>query len=166
MSSRDGVNFQRWNEPVIPESAPEDRKGNRSNYMAWGMFQLPGKPKEISVYATENYLASTPGRLRRFVYRVDGFVALRGGEKGGSVTTKPLIHAGRQLLMNYVVRDGGSLTVEALDKSGAVVGKSKLLTGDAVDAVVAWVQDPKLGGSAVQLRFALKGADVFSIRFE
>jgi len=169
MSGRDGVNFQRWNEPVIPESAPEDRKGNRSNYMAWGMFQLPGKPKEISVYATENYLESTPGRLRRFVYRVDGFVALRGGEKGGSATTKVLRHSGQQLLMNYVVRDGGSLMVEVLDKSGAVVGKSNPLTGDAVDEVVAWDQDPKLGASAVQLqlklRFALKDADVFSIRF-
>lgn len=165
MSSRDGVNFQRWNEPVIPESAPENRKGNRSNYMAWGMFQLPGKPKEISVYATENYYESTPGRLRRFVYRVDGFVALRGGEKGGSATTKPLRHSGQQLLMNYVVRDGGSLTVEVLDKSGAVIGKSKPLTGDAVDEVVTWEQDPKLGASEVQLRFALKDADVFSIRF-
>jgi len=50
-----------------------------------------------------------------------------------------------------------------------VVGKSKPLTGDAVDEVVAWDQDPKLGASAVQLqlklRFAFKDADVFSIRF-
>lgn len=165
MTSRDGVLFQRWNEPVVPEEAPADRKGNRSNYMTWGMFQLPGKPNEISVYATENYYEPTPGRVRRFAYRVDGFVALRGGEKGGSVITKPLKHVGQQLLLNYVVRDGGSLTVEVLDKSGAVIGKSKPLAGDAIDSPVAWEQDPKLGDEVVKLRFALKNADVFSIRF-
>ena len=166
MTSRDGVLFQRWNEPVVPEEAPKDRKGNRSNYMTWGMFQLPGKPNEISVYATENYYERTPGRVRRFVYRVDGFVALRGGDKGGSVITKPLRHSGQQLLVNYVVQDGGSLTIEALDEAGKVVGKSKALTGDAVDAPVAWEIDPKLGDAMVKLRFALKNADVYSIRFK
>ncbi|MFT5465365.1 MAG: hypothetical protein ACI8UO_000459 [Verrucomicrobiales bacterium] len=166
MTSRDGVLFHRWNEAVIPEEAPKDRKGNRSNYMTWGMFQLPGKPKEVSVYATENYYERTPGRVRRFAYRVDGFVALRGGDKGGAVITKALKYSGQQLLMNYVVREGGSLTVEALDEAGKIIGKSKPLTGDAVDSAVEWAQDPKLGKGALKLRFALKNADVFSIRFQ
>lgn len=87
MTSRDGTKFHRYAEAVIPRTAPKDRNHNRSNYMAWGMFQLPGKPNEISVYASENYYEPTPGRVRRFVYRVDGFVALRGGEEGGQVTT-------------------------------------------------------------------------------
>ncbi len=130
------------------------------------MFQLPGKPNEISVYATENYYEPSPGRVRRFVYRVDGFVALRGGKDGGQVTTKPLQYKGQQLLLNYVVRDGGSLTVEALNEAGDVIGKSQSLRGDAVDAPIAWTQDPKLGKGVVQLRFALKNADVFSLRFD
>ena len=53
MSSRDGVEFKRWDEPVIPTTAPKERDGNRGNYMAWGMLQLPDNPREISVYATE-----------------------------------------------------------------------------------------------------------------
>ncbi|MCZ6852869.1 MAG: hypothetical protein O7G86_03015, partial [Gammaproteobacteria bacterium] len=36
MSSRDGLSFHRWSDAVIPENAPEDRGGNRSNYMTWG----------------------------------------------------------------------------------------------------------------------------------
>ena len=84
MSSRDGRTFRRWAEPVIPEDAPEDRAGNRSNYLAWGLLPTPGNEREYSVYASENYLSSTPSRLRRFTYRVDGLVALRGGEQGGS----------------------------------------------------------------------------------
>ena len=166
MTSRDGRTFHRYADPVIPRTAPQDRNHNRSNYMAWGMFQLPGKPNEISVYATENYYETTPGRVRRFVYRVDGFVALRGGADGGKVTTKPLRYQGQRLLLNYVVRKGGNLTVEALDQVGSVIGKSKPLSGDAVDAPVEWEHDPKLGQGVVQLRFTLKNADLFSIRFD
>jgi hypothetical protein len=166
MTSRDGVHFQRYADAVIPQSAPKDRDHNRSNYMAWGMFQLPGKPNEISVYGTENYYERTPGRVRRFVYRVDGFVALRGGADGGQVTTKRLSFKGSELLLNYVVNTGGSLTVEMLNDSGEVIGKSKALTGEAVDAPVPWEQKPELKTGVVQLRFTLKNSDVYSLRFE
>ena len=166
MTSRDGTKFHRYAEAVVPRTAPKDRNHNRSNYMAWGMFQLPGKPNEISVYATENYYEPSPGRVRRFVYRIDGFVALRGGVDGGRVTTKPLRYQGGRLLVNYVVRGGGTLSIEALNEQGGVIGKSQPLSGDAIDAPVAWTQDPKFSEGVVQLRFTLKDADVFSIRFD
>jgi hypothetical protein len=166
MTSRDGVTFHRYAEPVVPRSAPKDRDHNRSNYMAWGMFPLPGKPHEISVYATENYYETTPGRVRRFAYRVDGFVALRGGEQGGQLTTKPMRYQGDRLLLNYVVQDGGSLVVEVVDETGTVVGKSRRLTGDAVDLPVAWETAPPWGQGVVRLRFHLGNADLFSFRFQ
>ncbi len=166
MSSRDGVHFNRWPDAVIPEDAPADRKGNRSNYMTWGMFQLPGKAKEISVYATENYYEPSPGRVRRFVYRVDGFVALHGGSDGGVVTTKPLRCGGGRLLLNYRVAPGGSLVLEVLDQSGAVIGKSAPLRGDEVDAEPAWQQKPNFAQGIVQLRMVLSNADVYSIRID
>ncbi len=166
MSSRDGVVFDRWPDAVIPEDAPADRKGNRSNYMTWGMFQLPGKPKEISVYATENYYERTPGRIRRFVYRVDGFVALHGGAAGGQVTTKPLRYKGNRLLLNYEVGSAGSLTVEVLDEAGLVIGKSEPLHGDGIDSAVSWQQKPELSEGVVQLRFRMLNADVYSLRFD
>lgn len=166
MTSRDGVRFNRWDEEVISEDAPKDRKGNRSNYMTWGMFQLPEKPGEVSVYATENYYERTPGRVRRFEYRVDGFVALRGGRKGGEVLTKMLRYQGQKLRMNYMVREGGSITVEVLDKTGRVIGKSKLLNGDVVDGVIEWELNPEPDNGETRLRMIIKNADVFSMRFE
>lgn len=165
MSSRDGVKFNRWAEEVISEDAPKDRKGNRSNYMTWGMFQLPGKPKELSVYATENYYERTPGRVRRFAYRVDGFVAMRGGAQGGKILTKSLQYKGKNLLMNYVVREDGALRVEVLDQDGKVIGESEALQGDAVDDVVEWKKNPELKNGVVSLRISLKNADVFSLKF-
>lgn len=166
MTSRDGVTFHRSADPVIPRTAPKDRNHNRSNYMVWGMLQLPGKPNEISVYGTENYYEPTPGRVRRFVYRVDGFVALRGNKKGGTMTTKPLSYQGDQLLLNYIVRPGGRLMIEALNAKGEIVGQSKPLTGDAVDEPVKWEQDPGLDHGVVQLRFQLKEADVYALQFD
>ncbi|MBD3673160.1 MAG: hypothetical protein HUJ26_06500 [Planctomycetaceae bacterium] len=166
MTSRDGQTFHRYDDPVIPRTAPKDRNHNRSNYMAWGMFQLPGKSKEISVYATENYYEPTPGRVRRFVYRVDGFVALRAGANGGKVATKPLKYKGQRLLINYIVRPGGNLRIEAINEAGTVIGKSKPLRGDAIDQPVEWEKDPGLSEGVVRLHFILKNADVFSIRFD
>lgn len=166
MTSRDGTTFHRYANAVIPRTAPKDRNHNRSNYMTWGMLQLPGKPNEISVYGTENYYEPTPGRVRRFVYRVDGFVALRGGSNGGQVTTKLLRYKGQQLLLNYLVRTGGSINVEILDKSGKIIGTSKPLSGDAIDAPVSWQKNPNLSQGVVQLRFTIKNADLFSFRFD
>ena len=76
MASRDGWRFHRWLEPVIPETAPKDRSGNRSNYMAWGIVEIPERPNHYSVYATESHKVGPDSRLRRFEYRKDGFVSI------------------------------------------------------------------------------------------
>ena len=59
--------------------------GNRSNYMAHGLVSLPGNDREWSVYATEARGEGPDTRLRRFTYRVDGFVSVRAGDEGGGV---------------------------------------------------------------------------------
>lgn len=82
------------------------------------------------------------------------------------MTTRPLQFKGQQLLLNYVVNPGGTLTVEAFDKTGNVIGKSKPLSGDAVDAPISWSQKPDLSTGNIQLRFNVKNADVYSLRFK
>lgn len=175
MSSRDGVNFNRWDEPVIPSSAPQDRQGNRSNFMAWGLLYLPGKPDEMSVYAQENNRAETPSRLRRFAYRLDGFVSITANESGGEILTKALLFAGKHLIINCKAQPGGSLQVEIQDENGSVLeGFSaedcEPLTGDNVKAVVRWKGNSDLSGApsqeAIRLRFILKNAELFSIQFQ
>ena len=118
MASRDGVTFERYQKPVIPRTAPKDRDGNRSNYMANGLVQLPGNDREYSVYGTEAYYTGPDSRLRRFTYRVDGFVALEASPKGGELITKPITFAGENLFVNFKTQAGGKLRVEIQDASG------------------------------------------------
>ena len=72
-------------------------------------------------------------------------------------------YQGRRLLLNYAVRTGGSMMLEVLNESGQVIGKSKPLSGDAVDAAAVWELDPGLSQGVVQLRFTLTNADAFFI---
>jgi hypothetical protein len=169
MTSRDGLNFKRWSAPVIPESAPKDRKGNRSNYMAWGLFQLPGNDREFSVYASEAYYEGPDSRLRRFSYRVDGFVSARAGKKGGSLTTKPLVFGGKKLVLNHAVNSGGELKVQFLHpKTNKVLAESKAVTGDKISGPVSWKRGKsiaELAGQTVRIRFTLKDAHLYSMQF-
>src|SRR4029078_6972535 len=100
MVSRDGTAFRRYSDAIIPTTAPANRDGNRSNYMAWGLVQLPGE-KDWSVFATEAYNPGRASRLRRFTYRPDGLVALAAGDKGGEAITRPLSFSGSKLVLNY-----------------------------------------------------------------
>ncbi|MBM3334296.1 hypothetical protein FJY63_06510, partial [Candidatus Sumerlaeota bacterium] len=93
MTSRDGKNFHRWAEALIPITAPKDRDGNRSNYMTWGLLQLPGNNRELAVYATEAYYAGPGSRVRRFTFRTDGLVSVHAAGEG-TLVTKPLRFAG------------------------------------------------------------------------
>lgn len=173
MSSRDGVTFQRHAKAVIPITAPADRDGNRSNYMANALVSLPGNNREYAVYAAEAYYDGPDSRLRRFMYRIDGFASLRAGARGGEVLTRPIKFEGDQLILNYAARDGGSVRVELQTADGQPLAPFDLdsfipLTGDEISAVAAW----KLGdglirhaGEGVRLRFVLRNADLYSLQF-
>ncbi len=173
MTSRDGRTFHRWEEALIPITAPEDRDGNRSNYMTWGLVELPGSDKEYSVYATEAYYTGPDSRVRRFTYRVDGFVSVSAGAQGGRLVTKPLVFSGGKLAVNFVTREGGSVRVELQDADGRPIERFTLtdcteLRGDAIEQTVAWKAGADLGslaGKPIRLRFELKNADLFSFRF-
>ena len=171
MSSRDGRTFRRFVDPVIPEDAPQDRTGNRSNYMTWGLVQLPGNDRELSVYATEAYYTGPDSRVRRFTYRVDGFVSAHSSGSGG-VVTEPLTFAGRQLEINYATGNGGSVRVEVQDADGKPIQGLALsdcvpMQSDSIEAMVRWnggVLDEWIG-KPVRIRFALENADLYSYRF-
>ncbi len=178
MTSRDGLHFHRWLDPVVPESAPKDRGGNRSNYMTWGLVEIPSRPNHLSVYATEAYYTGPDSRVRRFEYRKDGFVSIRAGANAGEFITKPftLGRLAERLTVNCQTHKSGVIRVAIEEPKGqSIAGYTlaacKPLKGDSLQQHVAW----KDGGDishlrrkhpAVRLRFEFKNADLFSLQFQ
>ncbi len=173
MASRDGRTFHRWNETVIPITAPKDRDGNRCNYMTWGLLRLPGSEREYSVYATEAYYTGPDTRVRRFSYRVDGFVSVHASTQGGELLTHPLTFAGKTLVVNLATARQGRVRVglEKIDGSpydGFAVSDCAPLSVDSIAAKVTWRVGSdlsELAGKPVRLRFELRDADLYSFRF-
>jgi hypothetical protein len=172
MTSRDGRNFRRWPEPLVPITAPADRDGNRSNYMTWGLLELPGQVGELSVYATEAYYKGPASRVRRFTFRTDGFVSLHADGQG-TVVSRPLRFAGKQLSLNSAAAAGGQVRVEIQDEQGQplpdyALSDCRPLTADKIDQVVEWKQGSDLSalaGRPVRLKLSIENADVYSLQF-
>ena len=179
MSSRDGVRFKRWNEAFLRPGI--QRAGTwhyGQQYIAWHAVEtksaIPGLPNELSIYATESYWTGESSELRRFTLRLDGFVSARAPLAGGEFVTKPLVFEGGKLVMNFSTSAAGSVRVEIQDEAGKPVEGFTLddcpeIYGDAIERAVTWKAGPdvsRLAGKPVRLRFVLKDADLYSIRFK
>ena len=177
MSSRDGNKFNRWGEAFLrPGPERRDNWVYGDGYQNWGLVETrvddPGAPNEISVYSLENSWKATC-RLRRFTLRVDGFVSVQGPLMGGELVTKPLRFDGRRLVLNFATSAAGSIQVEIQDGNGRVIegfalGDCLEMFGDSLERAVRWKQGDdlrRLAGKPVRLRFVLKDADLYSIRF-
>lgn len=125
------------------------------------------------MYASEGSWHGGDNALRRYTLRLDGFVSINAGWKGGQLLTKPLRFEGDRLELNFATSAAGSIRVEIQDADGNAVEGFALadceeVFGDSVDGVVPWKTDADLGalsGQTVRLRFELKDADLYSFRF-
>ncbi len=177
MSSRDGVEFHRWGEAYIRPGLNRDRWGNRCNYIWHGLIEtpsdLPGAPNELSLYSTEHYYEGNTNYVRRFTLRMDGFVSIQAPLSGGELVTRPLTFTGEKLLLNVSTAAAGSLRVELQDPQGNPLEGYTLeacdeIWGDTIEHTVTWGGDAdvsKLVGQPIRIRFALRDADLYSLRF-
>ena len=177
MSSRDGVRFHRWGEAVVRPGLQLERWMTRNNMIGWGILSLPssvaGEPDELSIYVTESYYSGPASRLRRYTYRLDGFVSLRAPLAGGGMTTRPIRFRGSRLVLNCSTSAAGSIRVEIQDEAGRPIPgyslqDSREIFGDSVEQAVSWKRTGHLGslsGRTVRLRFLLKDADLYALQF-
>ena len=171
LSSRDGVHWdRRFMEGFIPPGRDPNNWTQRSNMTGCGI--VPTGPDEISLYYIEHYRHPTC-RLRRATLRTDGFVSVRADYGGGTFVTRPLTFGERELVINYSTSAASSIKVEIRDTDGQPIpGRtfedSEEIYGDEIDHAVRWTEgrDPGgLVGHTVRLAFAMKDADLYSIRF-
>ena len=178
MASRDGVQFKRWNDAFLRPGI--ERPGTWSygqQYIAWGLIEtksdLEGAPGEFSLFATENYWIGKGAKLRRYTIRQDGFVSVSAGAAGGELVTKPLVFDGKSLVVNFSSSAAGGIQAELQDFAGKAIPGYTLadcepIFGDSIERTVTWKHGgdvSSLSGQIVRLRFALKDADLFSLRF-
>ncbi len=185
MTSRDGMQWNRWREALVRPGLQNTRWVNRNNMTAWGILRtkgtLPDTPDEYSLYLTEGYYVG-PCHYRRFTIRQDGFVSVNAPAEGGSFTTKPLVFgddpetkgAGEvELVINFSTSAAGTIRVELREESGAVIPGYSLndcdeIYGDAIERVVTWGGNSELkdfAGKPVRLHVTMNEADLYAIRF-
>lgn len=173
ISSRDGLRFDRtFREAFLrPGRSPHnwgDAHGN--NTPAWGLLQTG--QTGMSLYWSENY-GDVP-HVRRGVLRLDGFVSVNAPAAGGEMVTRPLLCTGPRLILNYATSAAGGIRCEIQDPSGRAVRGFTLrdsieLYGDATDGVLQWKSGAdlsRLTGRSIVLRFVLRDADLYSVRFD
>lgn len=178
MASRDGVHFKLWMEAFLrPGLRTADNWVYGDNYIAWHVVEteadMAHAPRELSLYATESYWTGNASYLRRYTLRLDGFVSAYGPYEGGTLTTKPLIFEGSQLLLNFSSSAGGEMRIEVQDADGQPLPGFALadcppIFGDDLERAVPWKDGRDLGnlaGKPVRLKFELRDTDLYSFRF-
>ena len=178
MASRDGVNFKRWNEAFLRPGIERTGTWNYGHqYLAWHVVEtksaLEGAPNELSLYAVESYWTDRSSALRRYTLRLDGFVSIHAPMSGGELVTQPFTFSGRTLTMNFATSAAGGIEVELQNASGQplpghALADSETHFGDSVERTVVWKGGTDVSahaGQTVRLRFVLKDADLYAVRF-
>jgi hypothetical protein len=178
MASRDGRTFYRRPEVFLrPGPQLEHRWFYGDNYQCWGLIEtpsaLPGAPDELSFFVRESRWRGNSVDIRRYSLRKDGFVSVHADLSGGELITPELRFTGEVLEMNFATSAAGSIRVELQDPEGKPVRGFSAddcyeQVGDELDRTVFWKGGSsvvRLAGRGVRLRFLLKDADLYSIRF-
>ena len=92
---------------------------------------------------------------------------------GGEMVSRLLTFSGSELVLNYSTSAAGSVRVEIQGPSGEAIPGYALedaqeIVGDEIKRLVAWEAGSDvsaLAGKPVRLRFVMKDADLYSLRF-
>jgi hypothetical protein len=114
------------------------------------------------------------GGVVRLTQRIDGFMSLDFAYSGGSVTTRPITFNGRHLILNVNTAAAGEARIAVLDEKGAPIpglgaGECRVINGDHLSKTVEWFGGndlSRLAGQPIRLRFEMRGAKLFSFRFD
>lgn len=173
MTSRGGSTFQRtfMESFILPGIGPKNWT-SRANYPGIGIVPTPDSETEMSLYV-QRHTGYTSNHLMRYTLRYDGFISVFAPFEGGELVTKPLVFQGTRLLINYRTSAPGSIRCEILEPDGKPIPAFAMaecdpIIGDEIERVVSWkgrTDVDSLAGKPVRLRFEMKAADLYSLKF-
>lgn len=176
MTSRDGINWHRFDEAFI--TAGIERKTNwvyGDCYPAFGMIQTTSDkefaPDEISMYMHEGRRWGGSTRLYRYTMRQDGFASYRADYPQCTLYTKPFTFSGNKLSINFSTSARGYMFITLCDRFGKPIEgfESCELFGDSLDRTVYFGEScdvSALAGEEITMRFVMSDADIYSFVFE
>jgi hypothetical protein len=90
------------------------------------------------------------------------------------VITRPFIFSGRELEINYSTSAAGEIRVEIQDENGKPIPgytleESQAMIGNEIAGTVSWKGNQnlsRLASTPVRLKFYMKDADLYSLRFK
>ena len=174
MTSRDGVHWdRRFMEAFVRPGRDPRNWVHRNNLMACGVH--PTAPGEMSLYIQRHYNWPS-AHVERLAMRLDGFVSAHANYRGGLLTTKPFLLDGTYMVLNFATSAAGGIRYEVIDEHGYPlpglgVEQTRPLYGDFTDRKVE-IQPAKrnerstLASRPVRVRFHMRDADLFSVKFE
>ena len=172
MTSRGGNVYDRtFLESFIRPGIGPEKWVSRTNMPAYGVVQTG--EHEMSIYVESNYAQPTV-HLRRYSLRLDGFASIRAPYAGGELITKPLTFSGKRLVLNFSTSAAGDIRVEIQDVEGKPIPGFSLqqaneVIGDEIERAVSWKDGEDVGslaGKPIRLRFVMKDADLYALRFD
>ena len=178
MSSRDGIHWdRRFMEAFIRPGRDPRNWVHRTNMPSAGV--VPTSDDEMSLYVSRHYTFPS-AHLERMVLRTDGFASIHAGHEGGEWVSRPLVFEGGNLVLNLATSAAGSIRLEVQDAGGRplpgfALEESPLIWGDEIEHTVRWERNygqpasdqplERIAGKPIRLRFVMKDADLYSLRF-
>lgn len=166
MSSRAGTSrYDRlFTEAFIRPGLEKARWEDRANYAALNI--VPTGPAKMSIYHANSG--------HRYTLRPDGFVSVTADAVGGELLTRPLLFKGNILCLNYSTSAAGFIQVEVTDADsksipGFTLENMNPRRGDELEGVMVWENNSGLNSLVnrpIRLRFVLKDADLYGLRFK
>ncbi len=143
---------------------------SRTNHPLTGI--LPWGTDHLALYVSRAYMQES-WHIERLLLRLDGFASVSAPWAGGELLTRPFTFEGSALEINYRTSAAGSVRVEVQTPAGAPIRGLTLadcpeIIGDETARVVAWQSEADLSvlaGQPVRLRFVMRDADLFALRF-
>lgn len=172
MTSRGGASYKRtFMEGFIRPGSDPGNWASRAGMTACGIA-VTG-PAEFSIYKQAHY-AQPSAHIIRHTLRRDGFASVNAPYAGGELITRPLAHGGKRLVLNVSTSAAGSVRVEVADTEGRPLEGRTLaecdeIVGDMTERPVTWKGASDLSmtvGKTIRLRFVMKDADIYSLKFE
>ena len=172
ITSRDGYNFNKWDEAYVTPGIEEINNWWYGNcFQVYGIHETEsdteGAPNELSFLMADNYRIKALD-MYRYTTRLDGFFSWYAKFRGGEILTKPFTFEGNELEINFASSAFGDVTVTVCDEAGNELEgyKSIRIFGDSVKRIVEFEKELKdLENKPIRLKIYLRDTDLYSFKF-